>query len=157
MELLKKNKIATGALCILAIAGLCAYVFQLMGGLGVTGMNNGTSWGLYITMFMLFVGLSAGGLIVASSASVFHIEKFKKVALPAACSSLSILAGCTAFGASSPARTSCLRSCGMCALSFAISSSTSCTCTSCARGRPIRKRLPSSAASLSPSPSSCIA
>ena len=78
MELLKKNKIATGALCILAIAGLCAYVFQLMGGLGVTGMNNGTSWGLYITMFMLFVGLSAGGLIVASSASVFHIEKFKK-------------------------------------------------------------------------------
>ena len=83
MELLKKNKIATGALCILAIAGLCAYVFQLMGGLGVTGMNNGTSWGLYITMFMLFVGLSAGGLIVASSASVFHIEKFKKVALPA--------------------------------------------------------------------------
>ena len=83
MELLKKNKIATGALCILAIAGLCAYVFQLMGGLGVTGMNNGTSWGLYITMFMLFVGLSAGGLIVASSASVFHIEKFKRVALPA--------------------------------------------------------------------------
>ena len=83
MELLKKNKIATGALCILAIVGLCAYVFQLMGGLGVTGMNNGTSWGLYITMFMLFVGLSAGGLIVASSASVFHIEKFKKVALPA--------------------------------------------------------------------------
>ena len=46
MELLKKNKIATGALCILAIAGLCAYVFQLMGGLVVTGMNNGTSWGL---------------------------------------------------------------------------------------------------------------
>ena len=44
MELLKKNKIAT-YFCILAIAGLCAYVFQLMGGLGVTGMNNGTSWG----------------------------------------------------------------------------------------------------------------
>ena len=46
---------------------------QLMFGLGVTGMSNATSWGLYITMFMFFVGLSAGGLIVASSASVFHV------------------------------------------------------------------------------------
>ncbi|WP_449316539.1 NrfD/PsrC family molybdoenzyme membrane anchor subunit, partial [Rubneribacter sp.] len=41
------------------------------------------SWGLYITMFMFFVGLSAGGLIVASSASVFHVAQYKKVALPA--------------------------------------------------------------------------
>lgn len=54
-----------------------------MVGLTATGMNNGTSWGLYITNFMFFVGLSAGGLIVASSASVFHIAKFKQVALPA--------------------------------------------------------------------------
>ena len=34
-------------------------------------------------MFMFFVGLSAGGLIVASSASVFHIKRFKAVAMPA--------------------------------------------------------------------------
>ena len=46
-------------------------------------MSNGTSWGLYIACFMFFVGLSAGGLIVASSASVFHIQKYKVVALPA--------------------------------------------------------------------------
>ena len=52
-------------------------------GLGVTGMSNSTSWGLYITCFMFFVGLSAGGLIVASSASVFHVADYKKVALPA--------------------------------------------------------------------------
>ena len=46
-------------------------------------MSNATSWGLYIICFMFFVGLSAGGLIVASSASVFHIAQYKKVALPA--------------------------------------------------------------------------
>lgn len=68
---------------ILAVTGVGAWVYQLMGGLGVTGMNNGTSWGLYITCFMFFVGLSAGGLIVASSASVFHVKEYKKVALPA--------------------------------------------------------------------------
>lgn len=83
MELLTRNKLLTGVLAVLAVAGIGAYVYQLMGGLAVTGMSNGVSWGLYITMFMFFVGLSAGGLIVASSASVFHIKSFKAVAMPA--------------------------------------------------------------------------
>lgn len=77
------KKPAVVVLCVLALAGVGAWVYQLMNGLGVTGMSNGTSWGACITMFMLFVGLSAGGLIVASSAGVFHIEKFKAVAPPA--------------------------------------------------------------------------
>ena len=78
-----KCKAAAVVLAVLAAAGVGAWVYQLINGLGVTGMNNGTSWGLYITCFMFFVGLSAGGLIVASSASVFHITQFKKVAVPA--------------------------------------------------------------------------
>ncbi|WP_270296191.1 NrfD/PsrC family molybdoenzyme membrane anchor subunit [Eggerthella sinensis] len=78
-----KFKAASVVLAVLAVAGVGAWVYQLINGLGVTGMNNGTSWGLYITCFMFFVGLSAGGLIVASSASVFHITQFKKVAVPA--------------------------------------------------------------------------
>lgn len=78
-----KHKKTVAVLAVLALIGIGAWVFQLMNGLGVTGMNNGTSWGLYITCFMFFVGLSAGGLIVASSASVFHVEQYKKVALPA--------------------------------------------------------------------------
>ncbi len=83
MELLKRNKVLTGILAVLVITGIGCWIYQLATGLTVTGMNNGTSWGLYITSFMFFVGLSAGGLIVASSASVFHIEKYKAVALPA--------------------------------------------------------------------------
>lgn len=78
-----KFKAAAGILGVLTLAGVAAWIYQLMNGLGVTGMNNGTSWGLYITCFMFFVGLSAGGLIVASSASVFHVTEYKKVALPA--------------------------------------------------------------------------
>lgn len=78
-----KLKAAMIVLAVLTVCGVAAWIYQLMGGLAVTGMSNGTSWGAYITMFMLFVGLSAGGLIVASSASVFHITKFKAVALPA--------------------------------------------------------------------------
>lgn len=74
---------ALAACAVLAAVGVGCWVFQLMNGLAVTGMSNMTSWGVYITMFMFFVGLSAGGLIVASSAHVFGIEPFKKVALPA--------------------------------------------------------------------------
>lgn len=68
---------------LMVLLGIGAWIYQFINGLGVTGMNNGTSWGLYIACFMFMVGLSAGGLIVASSASIFHIEKYKQVALPA--------------------------------------------------------------------------
>lgn len=78
-----KGKAALGILAVLTVIGIACWVMQLMNGLGVTGMSNVNSWGLYIAMFMLFVGLSAGGLIVASSAHVFGIESFKKIALPA--------------------------------------------------------------------------
>src|SRR3954449_7661709 len=71
------------ALGILSLIGFGALGYQLIHGLGVTGMNNAVSWGLYITMFMFFVGLSAGGLIVSSSATVFNIPSFKVVAKPA--------------------------------------------------------------------------
>ena len=35
-------------LAVIAAAGAAAWIYQTMFGLGVTGMNNGTSWGLYI-------------------------------------------------------------------------------------------------------------
>ncbi len=77
------GKPALGVFAALALVGIVCWIFQLMNGLAVTGMSNANSWGLYICMFMLFVGLSAGGLIVASSAHVFGIESFKSVAKPA--------------------------------------------------------------------------
>ena len=70
-------------LAVVMLVGIGAWAYQLMMGHRVTDMSNMTYWGVNITMFMFFVGLSAGGLIVASSAHVFNIESFKKVALPA--------------------------------------------------------------------------
>ncbi len=70
-------------LAVLALIGIGCWIYQLATGLAITGMSNANSWGLYIMMFMFFVGLSAGGLIVASSASVFHIKRYKAVAMPA--------------------------------------------------------------------------
>ena len=85
METKRISRPVMVVLAVIAAAGAAAWIYQTMFGLGVTGMNNGTSWGLYIAAVMFFVGLSAGGLIVASSASIFHVTEFKKVALPAVC------------------------------------------------------------------------
>lgn len=78
-----KLNVSVGILAILTIIGFSAIGYQLVNGLGVTSMNNIVSWGTYIMLFMFFVGLSAGGLIVSSSATVFNIPSFKVVAKPA--------------------------------------------------------------------------
>ena len=120
-----------------------------MGGLAVTGMNNGTSWGLYIACFMFFVGLSAGGLIVASSASVFHIAQVQEggtsrdhsaprcASAWLACSCSSTWAASSACGVCSRGLISPRRCSGTCALSRATWLLTFCTWCSCARRRPM--------------------
>ena len=52
---------AIGVSGVLTVAGIALWGMQLSGGMVQTAMRNLDSWGLYITMFMFFVGLSAGG------------------------------------------------------------------------------------------------
>ncbi len=61
------------------VVGLAAWAYQLATGLAATNMRNPMMWGLYITMFMYFVGLSAGGLIVASAGRLFGAKRLKPV------------------------------------------------------------------------------
>ena len=42
-------------------------------------MRDNVIWGLYIISFMFFVGLSAGGLIVASAGRLFGIDRFAPI------------------------------------------------------------------------------
>ncbi len=64
---------------VLAIMGLALWGYQLSTGLVITDMRNITSWGLYIVNFMFAVGLSAGGLIIASVPRVFGVLGFKSI------------------------------------------------------------------------------
>ena len=59
--------------------GAAAFLYQFANGLAVTGMRNIVMWGQYILFFMFFVGLSAGGLIVASSGRLFGVGAFKPI------------------------------------------------------------------------------
>jgi dimethyl sulfoxide reductase membrane subunit len=63
-----------GAACAF---GLAAWIYELEKGLASTGMRDVVSWGMYIFTFAFFIGLSAGGLIMASSAEVFGVTPLK--------------------------------------------------------------------------------
>jgi molybdopterin-containing oxidoreductase family membrane subunit len=69
-----------GLLVVLVVWGVGAWIYQLTQGLIATGMRDVVSWGLYIFTFAFFVGLSAGGLIMASSAEVFGVKSLKPLA-----------------------------------------------------------------------------
>lgn len=68
--------VGIGIAAVLTVAGLALWGMQLTGGMVQTGMRNMDSWGLYITMFMFLVGLSAGGLIISSIPRAFGMKGF---------------------------------------------------------------------------------
>ena len=61
---------------VLTVIGIVLWAMQLSGGMVQTSMRNLDSWGLYITNFMFFVGLSAGGLIISSIPKAFGMQGF---------------------------------------------------------------------------------
>lgn len=70
------------------VVGIVLWAIQLSGGMVQTGMRNLDSWGLYITSFMFFVGLSAGGLIISSVPKAFGIAGFGGISKVAVMSSI---------------------------------------------------------------------
>ncbi len=69
--------LGNGVLALVGALGLAAWIYELRYGLATTGMRDVVSWGMYIFTFAFFIGLSAGGLIMASSAEVFGIKDLK--------------------------------------------------------------------------------
>ena len=55
-------------LVLLAVVslGVYAYVHQFRNGLGVTGLNKPVYWGIYITNFVFFVGISHAGTLISA-------------------------------------------------------------------------------------------
>ena len=92
----KATKIGIIACAVVAVIGIVCWGVQLTGGMVQTGMRNLDSWGLYITTFMFFVGLSAGGLIISSIPNAFGMKGFGGISKVAIMSSIACT--CTAVG-----------------------------------------------------------
>ena len=65
------------ALSAIVLVGAVAWAIEIEYGLIVTNMRDVVSWGLYISTFAWFVGVSAGGLILSSSAAIFKIGAWR--------------------------------------------------------------------------------
>ncbi len=59
------------------LVGFGSFIYQWSQGLGVTGLSNTITWGLYIVAFMFLVGISAGGLIVVAGAELVGTHRFE--------------------------------------------------------------------------------
>ena len=55
-----------GIFSVIALWGLYGYIEQLRYGLIVTGMRDQISWGLYISNFVFFTGISYGGTLISA-------------------------------------------------------------------------------------------
>ena len=54
--------------------GIFAWIWQVGKGLTVTGMNNTVSWGIYITNFVFFIGISHAGTLISAILRVSGAE-----------------------------------------------------------------------------------
>lgn len=62
------------ALLAFSAAALFAWVEQLRRGLGVTGLNVPVYWGVYITNFVFFIGISHAGTLISAILRLCHAE-----------------------------------------------------------------------------------
>lgn len=63
----KRYIISFVVLSLFVLAGVAAYINQLQNGLYETGMRDRITWGLYIVMFVFFIGASMGGTFVSAA------------------------------------------------------------------------------------------
>ena len=89
--------IGIGVSAALVVAGLALWAVQLSGGMVQTAMRNLDSWGLYITGFMFFVGLSAGGLIISSVPKALGVRGFGGISKVAAMTSIACTVAAIGF------------------------------------------------------------
>ncbi len=63
-------------LFLLALMGWGGYAFfvQMREGLGVTGLNRPTFWGVYLTNFVFFIGISHAGTLISAILRVAKAE-----------------------------------------------------------------------------------
>lgn len=70
----RAGRIWIGSLLAVIAAAGAAYAYQLTRGLEVTGMREYVSWGVYITNFVFFIGISHAGTLISAILRVTNAE-----------------------------------------------------------------------------------
>jgi molybdopterin-containing oxidoreductase family membrane subunit len=64
----------SGVLLTITLMGVVAYLYQFRYGLGVTGLNRPVYWGVYITNFVFFIGISHAGTLISAILRIVKAE-----------------------------------------------------------------------------------
>jgi molybdopterin-containing oxidoreductase family membrane subunit len=70
----------TLGLGIVSLIAIYAYYLQLTKGLGVTGLNDITLWGIYIVNFIFFIGISHAGIAISAAVRLMKWYKYQRIA-----------------------------------------------------------------------------
>ncbi|NOZ22520.1 MAG: polysulfide reductase NrfD [Planctomycetes bacterium] len=60
------------------IVGAVALIYRFANGLIVTNLTQLVPWGLWVSLYIYFVGLSAGSFLISSLVYVFHVKRFEE-------------------------------------------------------------------------------
>lgn len=66
-------------LLALMVVGLGFLGYRYTAGLGTTNLGNVISWGLWISLYILFIGLSAGSFLLSTLVYVFNVKRFEPI------------------------------------------------------------------------------
>jgi len=70
----RKFWVGTGILLAIFAWGLFMYIRQVILGLGQTGMDRPTYWGVYMVNFIFFIGISHAGALISALLRVTGAE-----------------------------------------------------------------------------------
>ena len=68
------------ALLIVASVGVYAYTVQLSGGMAVTGLDDIHIWGIYISNFIFFIGVSHAGIAISATVHIMDLHAYRPIA-----------------------------------------------------------------------------
>lgn len=88
-----KYKVAVVCLGILVLAWLTASYIRFTYGFYITGLNHSITWGGEEVLFVLFVGLSAGSLLISALAAIFNQKEYKVLSRVGALNSVLFMTG----------------------------------------------------------------
>lgn len=86
-----------GALTVVVLLGLSAYVRQLVHGLAVTGMTDEVSWGVYIANFTFLVGVAAAAVMMVIPVYVYKNEELHDLVIFGELLAIAAICMCLAF------------------------------------------------------------
>jgi molybdopterin-containing oxidoreductase family membrane subunit len=72
----------------LSLIGIVALVVRLVGGLKVTALTSPVAWGMWVAVYIYFIGLSAGSFLLSTLIYVFGMQRYEKVGRMALLSAL---------------------------------------------------------------------